>query len=113
MNTHNSSHWAIAVDFDLVPYFSDHSNDFSVISKSIVSLASCLIQFQGDPVLDIKDEPEAWSVTVDKKVRINNSLACACSFNYCCSSCSFSCTLLSFHQETQRGLERNLIQEDF
>ncbi|KAJ7385328.1 hypothetical protein OS493_016404 [Desmophyllum pertusum] len=25
-------------------------------------------EFQGDPDLDIKDEPEAWSVTVDKKI---------------------------------------------
>ncbi|XP_078362026.1 rho guanine nucleotide exchange factor 18-like [Oculina patagonica] len=28
----------------------------------------CGDEYQGDPDLDIKDEPEAWSVTVDKKI---------------------------------------------
>lgn len=43
------------------------------------------IQFQGDPDLDIKDGPEAWSVTVEKKVHINDSPVRVCSFS-CCSS---------------------------
>lgn len=29
-----------------------------------------VFQSQGDPELEIKEEPEAWSVTVDKKVLI-------------------------------------------
>ena len=33
---------------------------------------SLFSQCQGDPELEIKDEPEAWSLTVDKKVSTNN-----------------------------------------
>ena len=89
MNTHKSSHLTIAVDFDLVVCLGSRSVLHLFVSL-LSYLSYLLTQFQGDPDLDIKDEPEAWSVTVDKKVRINK---CVCSFSCCCSSLSVPSTL--------------------
>lgn len=45
----------------------------NVRSKNINAmfyLIHFFLQCQNDPSLEIKDEPEAWSVTVDKKVPV-------------------------------------------